>query len=235
MGHGFKVDSSFWELFGDTEIAVLTAYDINNQDDSKVPADLLNKANEKALQWVGQDPISDNPVIQDWRQAFRKFKTKKGARCAVENLLKRAKQGKGVGKINPVVDIYNSVSLEWAFPIGGEDLDQIKGKVELTVSNGGEKFFPIGEDEYEDTLPGEVIYRDDQAVLSRCMAWRDSARVEVTAATKNLIFYMENINPKRHADHQQAIQLLQKRLHDYLDIDTNLYILTKEHSTVDFQ
>ncbi|MCT6807532.1 MAG: phenylalanine--tRNA ligase beta subunit-related protein, partial [Bombilactobacillus sp.] len=133
MGHGFKVDSSFWELFGDTEIAVLTAYDINNQDDSKVPADLLNKANEKALQWVGQDPISDNPVIQDWRQAFRKFKTKKGARCAVENLLKRAKQGKGVGKINPVVDIYNSVSLEWAFPIGGEDLDQIKGKVELTV------------------------------------------------------------------------------------------------------
>ncbi|MBA1434201.1 B3/B4 domain-containing protein [Bombilactobacillus bombi] len=234
MEHGFQVDQSFWDIFPETEIAVLTANNINNQDDSKVPSDLLSKANEKALKWVENDPISENDVIKDWRQAFRKFKTKKGARCAVENLLKRAKQGKGVGSINPVVDIYNSVSLEWAFPIGGEDMDKIQGIVELTVSPGDEKFFPIGEDDVEYTLPGEVIYRDDQAVLSRCMAWRDSARVEVTPETNNLIFYMENINPERQKDHRQAIKLLQERLLNYLDINTTLDILSKDNPNIRF-
>ena len=48
---------------------------------------LLIEANKKALKWVSADPI-----IKSWRQTFQKFKTKKGARCSVENLLKRAKQ-----------------------------------------------------------------------------------------------------------------------------------------------
>lgn len=141
MTQSFIVDEAFWQLFPEVEIAFLTAQDIDNHAKGQVPTDLLTTANHvAATKWVPNDPISQNTVVQDWRQAFQQFKTKKGARCAVENLLKRAKNGKGVGTINPVVDVYNSVSLEWAFPVAAEDMDQIKGDIHLTVAQGGERF-----------------------------------------------------------------------------------------------
>ena len=56
---------------------------------------------------------------------------KKGARASIEALLKRVSQGKTFDPINPLVDIYNSVSLEYAVPCGGEDLDQIAGQMHL--------------------------------------------------------------------------------------------------------
>ncbi|WP_125590912.1 B3/B4 domain-containing protein [Companilactobacillus jidongensis] len=224
------VDPEFWEIFPDVEITCMTARDIDNHDDSNVPDNLIQHANEVAKKWVPDDPISANPVVHAWREAYRKFKTKKGARNAVENLLKRAKNDKGVGNINPVVDVYNSISLEYAFPIAAEDLDNIVGDVHLTVAKGGEPFVPIGEDEPEEALTGEVIYRDEQGVLSRCWAWRDSSRVEATDDTKNLLFYMENIQPDRKDDHTEAGEQLIKRFKDYLDIDINdLTIISKDN------
>ena len=223
------IDQAFWDLFPDVKIAVMTAHNVDNKE-LNVPNNLIQNANEIAKKWVPDDPISANPVVKAWRDAYRKFKTKKGARNAVENLLKRAKNNKGVGNINPVVDVYNSVSLEYAFPIAAEDLDKIVGDVHLTVAKGGETFTPIGEDEVEEALPGEVIYRDDQDVISRCWAWRDSARVADTDKTKNLLFYMENIQPERDADHLAAAHQLEKRFHDYLNIDINdLTILTRDN------
>lgn len=223
------IDQAFWDLFPDVKIAVMTAHNVDNKEQN-VPNNLIQNANEIAKKWVPDDPISANPVVKAWRDAYRKFKTKKGARNAVENLLKRVKNNKGVGNINPVVDVYNSVSLEYAFPIAAEDLDKIVGDVHLTVAKGGETFTPIGEDEVEEALPGEVIYRDDQDVISRCWAWRDSARVADTDKTKNLLFYMENIQPERDADHLAAAHQLEKRFHDYLNIDINdLTILTRDN------
>ena len=44
---------------------------------------------------------------KEWRQAFTKFKTKKGARSSIEALLKRVSQGRECNLINPLVDLYN--------------------------------------------------------------------------------------------------------------------------------
>ncbi|AYW46031.1 tRNA ligase [Tetragenococcus koreensis] len=234
MKQKFITTPAFWDLFPEVEIAVLLANNVDNHSYANVPKELLERANLQALKWVENDPISANPVIKDWREAYQKFKTKKGARCAVENLLKRAKQQKGVGSINPVVDIYNSISLEWGFPVAGEDRDFLEGDLKLTIAEGGEKFIPISEDNIEEALRGEVVYKDADSVISRCWAWRDSARVQVTEETKNLIFYMENINPKRKEDHEQAIKLLQKRLKTYLDIEATSFLITKEQTEVAF-
>lgn len=229
------IDQEFWDIFPEVEIAVMTAHNVDNHNDAKVPNDLIQSANEIAKKWVPDDPISANPVVKAWRDAYRKFKTKKGARNAVENLLKRAKNDKGVGNINPVVDVYNSVSLEYAFPIAAEDLDKIIGDVHLTVAKGGENFYPIGENEPEEALPGEVVYRDDKDIISRCWAWRDSARVADTDDTKNLLFYMENIQPERAEDHLDAANALKTRFHDYLNINIDdLTILNKDHREFTF-
>ncbi|GAW64086.1 hypothetical protein FC65_GL001475 [Ligilactobacillus acidipiscis DSM 15836] len=232
MKKNFRAEAPFWNLFPDVEIAVIVAEDINNHENDKIPANLLEKANCQAIKWIPDNPISSNDVISDWRKAFQKFKTKKGARCAVESLLKRAKQGKGVTSINPIVDVYNSVSLNWAFPVAGEDLAKIEGDIRLTVASGGEKFWPIGEKEEQEAMPNEVIYTDDHSILSRCWSWRDSARVEVTENTSDALFYMENVNPKRQNDHRKAVAELQTKLKQYFNCDSQVGYITKNSPSI---
>jgi len=45
----------------------------------------------------------------------------------LEALLKRVSQGRECNLINPLVDIYNSVSLSYAVPCGGKNLAKIVG------------------------------------------------------------------------------------------------------------
>lgn len=233
MAQKFTVEVPFWEIFPEVEIAVVEVHDVDNTSFDNIPDELLKNANQNALKWVPNDPISANEVIADWREAFQKFKTKKKVRCAVESLLKRAKKDNGVSSINPMVDVYNSVSLNWAFPLGGLDLDKVEGDVRLTVAEGGEKFWPISEDEGQEALTGEVVYTDDHSVLSRCWTWRDSARVQINEDTSNIIFYMENVNPSRKEEHEKAVAELQSKLKEYFDVDSTYWLVTKDNPSVE--
>ncbi len=51
-----------------------------------------------------------------------------------------------MGHITPAVDIYNTVSLTYALPVGGEDLHAIEGDLRLKVTDGGDAFLPLGEE-----------------------------------------------------------------------------------------
>lgn len=226
MSQTFSVNADVWQLIPDLEIGVITGHRQELTD--KVPTELLTQANQQALKWVTEDPISANPVVKSWRDTFQKFKTKKGAHCSVENLLKRAKQGKAVRPINGLVDVYNSVSLEMAFPIGGFDLDKIHGHLNLLVAEQSEDFWALGENEPEKTLVGEIIYHDDQSVLTRCLNWRDSISSGLTENTQNVAFIIENNDPQRHTDFVAAIELLQKRLADFLELKTTSQIVNQQ-------
>ena len=63
-----------------------------------------------------------------------------------------------MGSINPLVDIYNTVSLTYALPCGGEDIDTFAGDLRLTVTQGGDAFRALGDEADSETLPGEVCY-----------------------------------------------------------------------------
>ena len=120
----------------------------NTIDESEDPyfQALLDEGNKKAQTFIPDENFTQNEVIQEWRQAFTKFKTKKGARSSIEALLKRVSQGREFNPINPLVDIYNSVSLSYVVPCvwGGEDLAKIVGDLCLGKAQGNESFFPLG-------------------------------------------------------------------------------------------
>ena len=113
----FAIEPAFWELFPQAEIGIVVARGIDNAHESSedVKAALV-EANKAALAHVPDPTISKNPAVAVWREAFQQFKTKKGARSSIEALLKRASGGREVGSINPLVDIYNTVSLTYALP-----------------------------------------------------------------------------------------------------------------------
>jgi DNA/RNA-binding domain of Phe-tRNA-synthetase-like protein len=84
----FVVEDSFWEIFPDVEIGVLCVdgilpTDQISEENAKAAELFLNKANGNAEKWLTSTTISQNEVVAVWRQAYQKFKTKKGARCSV--------------------------------------------------------------------------------------------------------------------------------------------------------
>ena len=213
----FVVEPSFWELFPDTEIGVLVIADVDNSDDGnagirdRIVAD-LERANDLAHRHLTEPVLSQNAEIAVWRDAFQRFRTKKGARSSIEALLKRVDKGQAVGPINPLVDIYNAISLEYALPCGVEDVDTFAGDLRLTVTGGGDTFQALGDEAPSETLPGEVAYLDDAGAVCRCWNWRDGQRTMLTERTTHAVAIIESVDPARHDDLAGALDTLAERV-----------------------
>lgn len=217
----FVAEESFWELFPEAAIGIIVvrgmkgARDVPEADVAEIAA-LLRDANERANAYLTSNVISENEPVKVWRAAYQKFKTKKGARCSIENLLKRVLKGNPVGSITPSVDIYNAISLKYALPVGGEDLDAFVGDFRLGLTAGGDAFLPIGEEEEDPTLPGELCYRDDAGAVCRCFNWRDGQRTALTDDSGNAILVVESLDPARRDDLESALDEFAQLMERYL-------------------
>ncbi|MBV0930949.1 hypothetical protein KTE19_09600 [Lentilactobacillus sp. IMAU92037] len=215
------LDSQVVDLFPDVQINVMTLAGIDNHvqaDQLAYLQKLLDEGTQEAEQYITVEPFRKNPVVDQWRQAFRKFKTKKGARATTEALLKRVSQGKTFSPIMPLVDLYNSVLLKYGASCGGEDVDAIAGNMHLGVAKGGESFLPYGETEDMPALPGEVCYLDDKGAVCRCFNWRESQRTELTEATRNPILVIESINKEQAERSDAAMAELQQLCEKFFNV-----------------
>ncbi len=219
----FIVDKEVFDIFPDISIGILVIDNVKENislDDKSLKEikEILDNANLEARKYLASDVISENDVVKVWREAYQKFPNKKGARCSVENLLKRVLHDNPVGTIFPSVDITNAISLKYALPIGVEDLKKVDGDIHLGVMKGNEDFLPIGSEEQDPPLPGEVAYYDSFGVICRCLNWRDGVRTEVTDNTTKEFIAMECIDKNRVSDLKDAISELENLFIKYFKI-----------------
>ncbi|HEQ4680417.1 TPA: B3/4 domain-containing protein [Streptococcus pyogenes] len=217
----FVADQSFWELFPDAKLGVVLLKDVQNQAES--PEDvkqLLAESHELAKAYLTADNFSDNQVVQVYRKAYQHFKTKKGARSSIEALLKRVSNGQSIPSINPLVDIYNAASLRFGLPVGAEDSDSFIGDLRLTITDGGDDFYLIGDADNNPTLPNELCYKDDIGAVCRCLNWRDGERTMVTEHTQNAFLIIE------------ALKFIEGSAKMYLHAITSVHVLDKDNPHV---
>lgn len=234
----FVTEEAFWDLFPDAHIGVVVAHGMKDssqvsEEDRKAIVRKLNEANATADRHMNSNTISENEVVAVWREAFQRFKTKKGARCSVENLLKRVLKGNPVGSINPSVDIYNTISLKYALPVGGEDIDAMEGDIRLGITEGGDAFCALGEEEDAPTLEGELCYRDDAGAICRCWNWRDGKRTALSEDSQKAFLIIESVDPDRLDDLQAATEELAEMVREHLGADIfACQILSKDMPTM---
>lgn len=222
----FIVEDDFWSMFPSTRIGVVICNGIDNslKDEEKYKATLL-EAEKEALKYLQNEEFSSNEVIKVWREAFQKFKTKKGARSSIEALLKRVNNGNHLGTINPLVDIYNCISLRYALPCGGEDIDTFASDIRLTKAVGDENFVTLGTDKSEPPYESEIIYKDNEGAICRCWNWRESVRTMLTEKTKNAFLCIELVDEKRLEEFENALKDLAKIVQDNLGGTCKISIL----------
>lgn len=222
----FIIEDDFWELFPNAKIGIITCNGIDNTiKDENQYKDMLSQGEKEALNHLPNEEFSSNEVIKVWRDAFKKFKTKKGARSSIEALLKRVSTGKGLGTINPLVDIYNSISLKYAMPCGGEDMDKFVGDIRLTKATGDESFITLGSDKSEPPYEGEIVYKDDEGAICRCWNWRESVRTMLTEDTKNAFLCIELVDENREKEFENALKELSQLVEENLGGKSEISIL----------
>lgn len=222
----FVIEDEFWGIFPAAKIGVVVCRGINNSiRNTEQYEEMLSKAEQEALKYLADPEFSNNGVIKTWREAFQKFKTKKGARSSIEALLKRVSNGNHIGNINPLVDIYNSISIRYAMPCGGEDTDKFEGDIRLTKAVGSEEFIPLGTDENAPPYEGEIVYKDDKGAICRCWNWREAVRTMLTEATRNAFLCIELTDESRVEEFEAALKELAKAVQDNLGGTSTLSIL----------
>ncbi|MPQ33470.1 hypothetical protein E4V42_18845 [Clostridium estertheticum] len=229
----FIIEDGFWDLFPNAKIGVVICHGIDNTvRNQEGYLDMILRAEKEALKYLQNEEFSNNEVIKIWRESFQKFKSKKGARSSIEALLKRVDKGNHIGNINPLVDIYNSISLRYALPCGGEDIDKFNGDIRLTKAIGDEDFVPLGTDKNSPPYEGEVVYKDNSGAICRCWNWRESLRTILTEKTNNAFLCIELTDEKRQVEFENALKELETLVKNNLGGETQISILDTNNKNV---
>ncbi|MEJ0063761.1 MAG: phenylalanine--tRNA ligase beta subunit-related protein [Alphaproteobacteria bacterium] len=135
---------------------------------------------------------AEDPILKGFRQLHEKIgKTGKRWTSSPENLRRLLLELEDFPKINPVVDIYNVVSLETGLALGAHDIASIAGGVTLRLTTGSEKFWPIGAKETEKVSAGEYAYCDDDNEVICRMEVRQVEKTKVTHESKDIFFIVQ--------------------------------------------
>ena len=130
------------------------------------------------------DSFTGIPEIAATREAYRRLgKDPTRYRGSAEALIRRILQGKGLHKINNVVDVNNLVSIETRQSMGCYDSDHLKPLIVFSVGKTGETYKGIGKDMIN--IAELPVFRDQGGPFGSPTS--DSERTMIRDTTKNIL------------------------------------------------
>lgn len=111
-------------------------------------------------------------------------------RPAAESLLRRVSKGKGLYRVNNVVDCLNLASVQTGFSICGYDLDKIEGDIVLGIGNPDEPYEGIGRGRLNiENLP---VFRDHKGAFGTPTS--DSGRTLIDGKTQYVLMIIPSFD-----------------------------------------
>jgi len=183
----FKIQKELFDLLPDLTLGVVVATGVDNTHPSPEIEQLLFLTLEELRRSFPTEKVQEHPRIKPWRTAFSKLGLSNSKfPSSIESMARRVLRGDPFPTINPLVDLYNSVSLKHLVPMGGHDLDTLEGTLALQFAEGWEPFTSMGGGETMTVPKGELVYRDDREVLTRNWVWRQCEKDKTTEKTTNI-------------------------------------------------
>jgi DNA/RNA-binding domain of Phe-tRNA-synthetase-like protein len=152
---------------------------------------------------------ADLPGLAEVRALFHRLDidpTK--TRPSSEALLRRVLQGKGLPRVNPVVDVCNLCSLEFQLPLGLYDRDCVRGAIRARAGRDGEGYEGIRKDRVN--LAGRLLLADDDGPFGAPTS--DSLRSAITARTRRLLVVVFCPSERAPSELTAALERIADRL-----------------------
>ena len=178
-----RIDAELKEKCSRVALACVTA-EVMTGPTSEATDHELRVSQEKILKVAEPKAALESTEILTTRAAYKALgKDPARYRGSAEALLRRVIAGKGLPRINNVVDVINYVSVESRLPVGLYDLAHVQGDILFRAGRAGETYKGIGK--YDLNLEGLPVFCD--AVGPHGSPTSDSERTMVTEATKRVI------------------------------------------------
>jgi len=226
----FIIDKEIFKNIPNLSVGVVIVDGIDNSKPIEL-AEEFSAISEAIKAKFGGVELSEYPVIRGWRDVYKSFGEKKN-RSSIEALIRRIINGKEIPNINPLVNIYNLISLKYEMPCGGEDLAFVDSDIELTYSKGDEIFVPLGTEEREFPNLGEIIYKAGTNVICRSFNYRESDLTKLTEKTKSAIIVIENLQADKECLNK-ALNELATLVNDSLGGISKIVILDERCNSIE--
>ncbi len=223
------VEQDVLELFPDVRIGVLVLSDVNNHARADFSSE-IHRAQEHVRTVLAGVNVTEHPRIHCWREAYRRFGAKpKKYPSSIENLVRRTLKGEALRSVNPLVDLYNVVSLKYLLPVGGEDLDTVEGDIRLTRAVEDEPAVQLlGEKEARAPKAGEVFYTDDRGAICRRWNWKEANRTKLTRETRRAVLVLEALPPVTSSELDEAMGALEGLVRAHTSAGVTAQVLDKD-------
>lgn len=222
-----RITEDIFAKYPGTLLGIVIVHDANNSGEHSDVMNALRQEQDECRKKFANIQITEHPQIVPWREAYRQFGAKpKDYPSSIENLIRRVIKGYTIPHINTLVDIYNVISLRHVVPVGGEDLDTIRGEVLLTFAGPNEASIRLlGEKEERPPHPGEVIYKDDNGAICRRWNWKEAERTKLTADTRNAFLVTEGLPPVDRSSIETIVQELATQVQKYCGGSVSSHVL----------
>jgi DNA/RNA-binding domain of Phe-tRNA-synthetase-like protein len=149
----------------------------------------LEKRKKEVIEKLQDFEIAASPILEAYREFYGRVGLE-GFVPPAQHLIALAQRNGRLPNINTVVDSYNLVSAESCLSIGAHDTARIKGDISFRLTDGSERYIPLGETEPVTVLPGEYACMDEEKIICR-MDVKQCQETRITKETKAFIVYVQ--------------------------------------------
>lgn len=179
-----KIDPELLRTYPAIRLGCLT-YRVHVEDTNPLLWSFIEKTEvPRILKLPGSASITEMEGIRSSREAYKAFgRSPSHYRVSSESLIRRIRRGKGLYKVNTVVDANNLISIETALSVGSYDMARISGPVTLTLGKAGEGYEGIGKDFID--MENMLLVTDGLGPFGSTTS--DSRRTMVTKETEEAV------------------------------------------------
>ena len=178
-----NISDSIKEYSGSVSLGLIQAK-VKVEKDTSFLDEEFDKLSKKIMEDYTLKELTEIDKISDSRAFYKKIgKEPSRYRVSSEALMRRLLQGKGLYRINTIVDINNLLSLISYYSVGSYDLSRLEGPVEFTIGDEGSTYEGIGKGSINiENLP---VLKDQAGYFGSPTS--DSKRAMISNDTKEIL------------------------------------------------
>lgn len=189
----FIVDPKVLDL--GLKIKAVIIENIDNKTENKEYEEFRTLKIKELIDKYKDYDINSDKVIEAFYQLHEKVNVPRRKNLPASlNLIKTLIKKEELIKINKAVDIYNILSIESKLCLGAHDIDKISKYVTLKITDGTEKFLPLGSDDIKPIKQGEYALVDGDNDVICYLDIRQVDKTKVTIDSKNIIYFIMGNN-----------------------------------------
>ncbi len=235
----FVIEDRVFKAIPGLRVAIIIAKDLKYNENAtlKIRKILQTYWQEGARACQAYSNVQSHPQVKAWRDCFQSLGVSvKKYTSSVENLLKRAVKQPDPRSINPLVDLYNAMSVRYILPFGAFDIDDLPMDVplELRFTKSSDTFMALDETQSNSVPENEVAYIIGSEVVTRHINWKQSKHGLVKEQSTNVIFMSEVLASIPQNVVEQMIIDLFKLIKDLFNVECRISILDVSNPSIQY-